>query len=116
MKTVTVRKSDLLAHLEANRASHRTIFEQAQDIYRKQVVAELDRMLDDARSGRDIRRAILLPEPEDHTEDYDQAILMLDMSVDEEIQLTYEEFRQFVMDQWGWQRSFASNTTAYLAT
>lgn len=114
MNTITVKKSDLLDILRKNRESHRETFVKAQEVYRKAVIAELDRMLAEARNGDKIRRAFSLPEPEEHTEDYDMAIAMLEMDVGEEVELNRGEFATYVMDEWGWQMSFAANTSSYV--
>jgi hypothetical protein len=113
MKDVKVNREQLEQKVQENRNAHRAVFEDAQKNYRDLVIEELDKMLADARSGRKIIRAVLLPEPEDHTEDYDRVLAMLDMSVDEVIELEEEDFKCYVLDQWGWQRSFASNTMRY---
>ena len=115
MKSINVKRTDLLDILKKNRENHRDIFEKAQDIYREQAIQELDRMLSDAKANKKIRRFVMLPEPEDHTEDYDRAISMMEMSVDDIIELVETDHSQYVMDNWGWQKSFATNTSSYLA-
>lgn len=115
MKAVTVNRSELLNILHRNRAHHREMFLRAQDIYRAKVIEELDRMLEDARNGSKIRRAVQLPEPEDHTADYDVVIEMLKMEVADVVTIDQGSFRQYVKDEWGWQQSFMSNTMSYLA-
>jgi hypothetical protein len=51
-------------------------------------------MLEEARSGKPIRRSISLPEPQDHTGDYDDIIAMLEFSVDNEIELPSMSFQE----------------------
>lgn len=115
MDVVKVRVAELKATIAENREAHRAMFLEAQGKYRARMVEELDRMLTDARTGRRIRRAVSMPEPEDHTADYDRIIRMLEMSVDDEIELDEGDFSRYVMDQWEWARSFASNTMMYVA-
>ena len=115
MDTVKVKREELLSKVVANRANHRQTFEDGQEVYREQVIAELDQMLEDARRGRKVKRAISLPEPEDHTRDYDRVISMLEMSVDPVIELDEEDFERYVMDQWEWNASFQRSTAAYAA-
>lgn len=115
MEVVKVKRDELLKKVKDNRANHRQIFEDGQEVYRERVVAELDTMLADAKNGRKIRRMISLPEPEDHTRDYDRIITMLEMSVDSEIELEEHDFSRYVMDQWEWNASFQS-TVAYAAS
>lgn len=116
MNTVNVNKARLVDTLRINRSEHRDIFERAQIAYREAMIAELDRALDDAKNGRQIKRAFTLPVPEDHTDEFDTALQMLEWSTDEEIELAQHEFMQYVENNWGWARSFAANTASYLAT
>lgn len=111
MDTVTVKTKSLLYEVTKNRKEHRANFLKAQEGYRKQVIEELDRMLDDARTGKPIRRAIELPEPEDHTKDYDRVIAMLEMSVDTEVILGSMEFDNYVLDNWSW-KAFTAHVNA----
>lgn len=113
MNTVTVKRDELLERVTENRNNHRAIFEEAQIKYREFVIKELDSMLDDAKAGRKVRRAVSLPEPEDHTRDYDRVITMLQMSVNDEVELLSQEFENYVMDNWGWNASFTANTMRY---
>ena len=115
MNEVRVLRTALLEKLERNRSGHRDVFEKAQVKYREQVIEELDQMLSDAKLGRKIKRYVLLPEPEDHTNDYDRVIAMLKMSVEDEIKLSELDFGRYVLDHWEWEAHFASNTRSYLS-
>ena len=114
MQKVKVNKKELRDIVQKNRDNHRETFLKAQGVYRTRVIEELDRMLDDAKNGRKIRRNVSLPEPEEHTEDYDRVLMMLDMSVDDTIELQWNEFMNYVQDEWGWNRTFAANTSSYI--
>lgn len=116
IKNVKVKVVDLLEKLQENRAKHRGIFERAQVGYREKVIEVLDKMLADARANKRIVTAIELPEPVDRTSDYDQAILMLSMTTDEEIELDARTFQQLVMDQWDWKEFFIASNSHYTAT
>lgn len=114
MNTIKVNRHDLLEKLQANRKEHRDLFLKAQEGYRKAVIEELDRMLADARANKPIRRALTLPEPQDHTEDYDREIAMLEMSVDDEIEIHAQEFDMFVMDNWSWKSMVTACNMSYV--
>jgi len=115
MQTVKIQRDLLLEKLRLNRKSHRDLFLKAQEGYRKKVIEELDQMLAEARGGKSIRRAISLPEPQDHTPDYDRIIAMLEMSVDDQIQILAGEFDMYVMDNWTWKPMAMSVNTRLLA-
>lgn len=51
--------------------------------------------------------------PTSHEEDYDRAIVMLDMSVDDSIELPSAVFDQFVMDRWQWKHTFDAASSKY---
>jgi len=115
MQEITVSKADLIEKLRANRDEHRSMFIKAQERYRDAMIVELDRALDEARRGDKIRRAFSLPVPEDHTEEFDTAIEMLQWETGEEVQLDQHDFQRYVQNRWGWAASFAANTQSYLA-
>jgi hypothetical protein len=113
MNAVNVKREELIAVLKKNREAHHAIFLEAQEGYRKAAIAELDVMLQDARFGRRIRRQVSLIEPMDQTAEYDAALAMLTMSVDETITLEQEDFRCYVLDQWRWKGQWSSSNMAY---
>lgn len=114
MKTVKVKRDELIERIRKNRDAHRAIFREAQEVYRQEVIKLLEQRLEDARNGRKIERGIRLQEPEDHTEDYDRVLTMLEMSVDAEIEISQMEFAQYVMDDWSWKDAWLANTAAYV--
>lgn len=115
METVKVKKSELLAKLRHNRSEHREIFEEASEAFRQEVIRVLDERLADAKSGKRIRLRIDLTQPMDQTNEYDQAIAMCEMSVDDVIELSYENFRNYVLDRWHWRDQFIAANATYSA-
>lgn len=113
MRSVTVAKADLLTILKENKTKHRSIFLEAQRRYRERCIEELDKTLADARAGRNFQLQFRLPVPEDHTKEYNQVIKMVEMSQDDNLELTNQEFATFVMDDWSWKAAWAANTASY---
>ena len=114
MKTVIVRKDELLDTLRINRSKHREVFEQAQKGYRIKAIKLLDAALKDAERGLEIRTYIELESPIDQTRDYDRVISMLEMSVDTKVELSENEFSQYVLDDWNWKRQFLTTNSMYM--
>jgi hypothetical protein len=114
MNQITVKKSDLLSILKTNRENHINTFNVACTVYRERVIKEMDKNLERARRGDKIVTFISLPQPENYTEDYNIAIEMLEMSVEKTVVLTSQQFKMYVKDDWGWAKSFASNTSSYV--
>lgn len=113
MRTVRIDREEFIAAVEKNRSGHRETFEKALDGYRDRAIHELERRVRHVREGRAFDLAFRLPEPEDHTDDYDCALEMARMSVDEVLELDETEFAQYVMDQWHWKANFVRTTSAY---
>ena len=114
LDTVRISKDDLLKALEENKAEHRQIFEEAIDKWHEQVKVKLAKMIEQAKLGPDqVELMVGLPRPDDHTKDYTAVIRLVTMSQDDEFELTYRDFQQYVMDEWGWQAAFLSSTQNY---
>ena len=111
---VTVDKEELLSILRTNRENHRATFLKAQEGFRERAIKELDRSLADARAGNEVRLAVHLPVPEDHTDDYDREIRMLEMHQEPTVTIRAQLFDQIVMDRWGWSGTFNTTNSAYL--
>lgn len=115
MKNVTVSKHDLVAILKKNRSTHRSAFEKAFRGYCDECIKVLEENLEALRRGEP--RVVVFNEraPEDHTSDYDRVLAMLDMSVDSNVQLSNEEFANYVQDDWDWKRVWGMINTKYLS-
>lgn len=113
MQKVTVRKTDLEIRLEHNRGLHEQEYEEAIVGYRTKALELLKERTKEIENGGKVDLTFFLPRPEDHTEDYDRVLSMLQMSVNTEIDLTVQEFSNYVMDDWGWKANFTATTNLY---
>lgn len=113
MQTVKVSKSELRERIQTNRDAHRAVYDKAMDGYRKAVVAFFETQLKRAQDGKQFVTYFREACPSDHTADYDNVLDMLDMSVDGEISLSQQEFRQYVRDDWGWKQEFTATASNY---
>ena len=116
MRSVKVDKAELLEKLRENRNAHRAIFEEALKGYHKRVIKLLQKHIDRARKNKREQVYVSIPFPEDHTDDYDAIIAMVEMSLDNEIELDQQSFRQYVLDEWHWKGQFLSTNSAYSKT
>lgn len=113
LHTVRVERAALIERIQTNRDDHRKIYEEAMEGWKKAVTEELERMYQDALKGKDYRLRINLVRPDDHTDEYDSVLELLEMSLDDEFELTYQEFNNFVLDKWGWQNDFLTMSASY---
>lgn len=116
MKPITVRKNELREKVKENRDAHRAIFEEAVEGYRAQAVSILENHIEEIKKGKVQRVVFTLPQPEDHTADYDRVLKMIDMEIADTIVLEESDFSAYIMDDWAWKRQFLTTNSAYSAT
>lgn len=108
-----VDRSKLLTTLRTNRDNHKSVYETAYNVYSERLIADLKECLRQAKDRKSVRVYSSLPIPEDHTEDYDAVIALLEISEDTSIELDDGDARKYVLDRWEWERSYTSNTLYY---
>lgn len=115
--TVTVVKERLLDILRGNQASHTQTFREAIDGYRDKLKEGLNKLLSDLSYGRrirdDLQRLAFLSEPESHAAEYSRVIRMLEMHQGETVQLSEEQFKNYVEDDWKWSDNFKTVSSSY---
>ena len=114
-QSTTVRKTEILAVLQGNRARHRRVFEAAIDGYREEGTRRLEKLLETLRAGKLPAVTIHLPLPQDHTRDYDRVIKMIEMDTGDTWTMSEQDFARYVEDDWDWKRHFLTTSSAYAA-
>ena len=110
---VSVSKDELLAALRVNRERHGKIFTEAREGYIKRAKVAIERRMEELREGRLVSLDFHLAVPTDYTAAYDTAIRMLELHQDKTIELSAEEVRCLVMDEWDWLGNFLAINKAY---
>lgn len=113
MNAITIDKQRLIETLATNRSLHKHEFETASAGWLKKATEYLQQRVDDALAGRKIDLRFDLPQPLDHTDDYDRVLLMLDFAVGDTFTLTEQEFAWYVQDEWGWKQNFTQTNSRY---
>lgn len=112
--TISVDKAQLLTTLELNRRDHGTAYEKAKGGYIKVTSAQLKDYLTQLAEGELLIQRFIPAPPEDHTDDYDDVIEMMKWAQGASIELTQQQFKQYVQDDWGWKEAWVTSNTAYL--
>lgn len=60
--------------------------------------------------------SINLKYPESYDKEYNRAIRSVELNVYDKIELSEQEFNQYVMNDWSWKNSFISSNSAYVNT
>jgi hypothetical protein len=123
MREVKVKTAELLEKVKANREKHIKEYEEAVAGYKEaateaveKAMAKLKKQIEDLQEGEVLHLAAVvfdLEVPQNHEKDYDQVILMLEMSVDEELSIKADEFACYVMDDWDWKADFLKMSDTY---
>ena len=110
---VTVPKDDLISKVTENRTKHKAIFDEAVEGYKKEGIKQLEAHIERIKSGKLMSVSVHLPQPVNHTRDYDRVLSMLSMEVNPTVTVDEETFASYVMDDWAWKRQFLTTNSAY---
>jgi len=128
---VHVKRTQVLEKLKQNRSKYSEIFECAYKAYLERVEKWLENVVEEIRGQlelwqnnstaaiadhEDLRLSCHLPKPENHLEDYDDAIALLEDATDEEIEMTTEQHAAFMCNKWDWMHSAKASMSAYTET
>lgn len=116
MQTVTVEKNELLKILRENRKTHIQLYKEAVEGWKTDAMDQYQTAIKVLEDENKVTTHFDLQKPESHVKDYDRVIRMLEMSVDDEIELSSHEFEQYVQDEWGWKDLFVTSNAKYAAS
>ena len=105
---------EILEKLRVNREEHIKIVREAQKGLRKkwrEMLAEALEDVDDYAEA--VEPSLHLQVPNNHTDDFDRAIMMFEMTTDKEVGLSEEAFQAYVRNEWQWRRQFLASNSAY---
>lgn len=117
MKT-KVKKQELIEKIKAALEEHREQYKKALEGWMRQMQGACEMVIGRVQSGK--IKAFpsefhnLMQIPSLHTSDYEAALKMLEMSVDDVIELEPEDFDQLVLGNWNWKEQWATTNSRYL--
>jgi len=115
MRNIKVSKDRLVVAIANNRTKPNEEYSLMMSEYKKNLLDATRKMLaenDTKTSG--FQTKINLTEPVNHDQEYGRVRSMLEMSVEDEITLSNDEYRQYVMDEWVWASGFELSKSMYL--
>lgn len=113
MDNLKYKKENLLEVIRKNRDNHHGIFVDAVKGYHEKMIEILECMKQEVLRGEKVSHRIGIPYPEDHTDDYDTVIRMLELTEDSIVELSQHEFQSYVLDIWDWKQSFRETNRLY---
>ncbi len=116
MKTVTVNKVDLLSRLQENKEIHKAAHVEAFEGWVIETHEKLQTAINDLEEdSKSFETLYVEGPPRNYLDEYDTAINMLNWSTEDEIDLDYQSFRQYVEDDWNWKQSWSLSNSGYIA-
>lgn len=114
MDSVKINKNNLLKIVRENKEKHVKEFNEAVKDFKMAVIKICNENMEIVEAGKtDIK--VLPPKPVSYEANYTKAILMLELSVDDVIELDQYEFSKFVQDEWEWKQAFSTSNSTYKA-
>lgn len=116
MRYVKVNKAELLGIVRENKKKHVKEYDESVRDYKKAAVKVAKEHVDLAKSGdlEQIAKIRAMPsKPVSYEKEYDRAIRMLELSVEEELDIESDVFNQLVLDEWVWKNQFVASASLY---
>ena len=115
MRKVTINQTELLGILRENRDTHEREYNDAYAGYLTSCVESLEELVAEFKAKeRETVQWTEFPQ-QSQVKDYDRVIRMLELSVDDEIELTSEEFANYVQDEWHWKDNWTISNSNYIS-
>ena len=116
MNSIKMNRLELLKIVQDNKVKHIDAYAESKEDYKILVLQYCTQNLKLAKLGNiaDFTKIKSVPSaPVSYEQNYNRAIRMLELSVEEIIDVEEDVFNQLVLDEWGWKHSFVASSTLY---
>jgi hypothetical protein len=113
MERINIKKAELLEKLNRNLLLCSVVYQETMTAFKANYKKRLTEMLEAGEKDK-FDFNINLQQPQNHEQEYKNAIKMVSMDCREIIVLSEEEFRHYILNQWDWIRSFHMSYTSNL--
>lgn len=113
VKPIPVNKAKLRGIIQQNRDRHGTVFADALRGFQAERMKLLEAEIERARKGLAQNVYVSLQCPVDHTPDYDRVLGMLELSEGDTIELSEQDYSQYVEDNWSWKQQWSTSNAGF---
>ena len=121
MKTVRISIDDLKVKLEENLALHDEVYEEAIENYwktvgkafKEQVVIAEETIRKRNIEHGGINLYVSINAPTSNREAYEDALAMLSYETRDIVELSHNEFKSYILNQWDWSNQFLASNALY---
>lgn len=108
MEKINIKKVELLKKLKSNLIIHEKIFKESMIIFKKNYISLLKERIKKGKINQ-FEFHFPLQLPKNYAQDYKDAIIMVEMDCRDIIILNEEEFMKYILNKWGWMRTFKTS-------
>lgn len=112
-RIIKVKKADLIAKIQENKAQHIESYAKAVIAYKKEALKQLADITEKVEGG-DMNVRLNLTTPVDNRDNYDKIIDMFNWEVEDIVELEQSEFNEYVQDETDFARIAMMSNTMYL--
>ena len=113
-RKITVKKQDLIEQIVANKVKHIELYNKAVIAYKKEALEQLETLTNEVNDGAlDIKLDLVTPI--NNEENYNGIIEMFVWEVKDEVELTQNEFKEYVQDKTQFAEEAMFSNTLYSA-
>jgi len=113
-RIIKVKKADLIAKIQENKAKHIEAYAKAVIAYKKEALKQLTDLIQKVEGG-DMKVRLELTTPVDNKDNYDKIIDMFNWEVEDIVELEQSEFNEYVQDETDFARIALHSNSMYLA-
>lgn len=99
MRKIKINKEDLIVKIEENRRAHIEEYLNAVKAFKVEALKQLKELTKKVTKGETEKITLDLVEPVNNEENYDKLLEMFEWEVDAIIELSHEEFQEYVQDE-----------------
>ena len=111
-RTIKIKKSDLLGKIRENKKNHIVQYDEAVAAYKEEAIKKLEKLTNDVISG-EMKCHLNMITPVNNARKYDELITQFEMEVDKVIEVSQNEFTEYVHDRTSWAISGGQSNTIY---
>jgi outer membrane cobalamin receptor len=112
-RIIKVKKADLIAKIQENKAQHIESYAKAVIAYKKEALKQVADITKKVEGG-DMNVKLNLTTPVDNKDNYDKIIDMFNWEVEDIVELEQSEFNEYVQDETDFARHAMMSNTMYL--
>lgn len=113
-RTVKVKKQDLIEKIKSNKEKHIEDYKKAVIAYKKEALKQLKSLSEAVEKG-ELNAKLDLTTPVNNEKKYDKQIEGFEWEVRDEVELTIEEFNEYVQDESSFARHALISNSMYLS-